>query len=464
MNEFATGPWCAAPGHDQPAGRSSADATGEAGRWGDLIAMASDLAFETGPDGCLSFVSPADPLGWPGGLLLGKPPAALLAQPEGGWDPFRPTEAVRGRRAWLRRADGVVRCFSISCAPLVQGGQIVGSRGIARDVSTQDNRDSTVAAALRRGEVVEHILWQMRQEVLAPRMMQAMLEGLSAALGADGAVVLDLLAGDDPGVLHQVGADPAGLLAALGATLGADTADAVTRDGPGGERLLACPSYTRFGGRAGLALWRGAAAPPWDRDDALLAGATTTIVRMVLEHEAIQHELARQARTDPLTGLLNRRSFLEEVSRRIDRLDRESLPGCLMYVDLDGFKQLNDGCGHKVGDEALVLCGTLLRATVRPTDLVARLGGDEFAMWMDSADTFTAAERAERLRLEAPLAFAQAMPPGAAPLSMSIGIAAREPGYAEAIAEVMRRADEVMYQVKRSGGGHWRTANAPLLT
>ena len=63
---------------------------------------------------------------------------------------------------------------------------------------------------------------------------------------------------------------------------------------------------------------------------------------MVLEHEAIQQEMARQARTDPLTGLLNRRAFLEEMARHIDRLDREDQPGTLMFADLDYFKPVND--------------------------------------------------------------------------------------------------------------------------
>ena len=123
---------------------------------------------------------------------------------------------------------------------------------------------------------------------------------------------------------------------------------------------------------------------------------------MVLEHEAIQREMGRQARTDPLTGLLNRRAFLEEMSRHIDRLDREEQPGTLLFADLDYFKPVNDRLGHEVGDEVLVRTANVLRNTVRPTDLVARLGGDEFALWMNGADHMTAAERAEHLCVEVP--------------------------------------------------------------
>jgi diguanylate cyclase (GGDEF)-like protein len=344
---------------------------------------------------------------------------------------------------------------------MIEGTQCVGMRGVARDMTLQDTQDAQVAGALRRGEVVEHILSQMRQEVLAPRMMQAVLEGLGAALGASGTLVLDLLS--KPGrdaVMHQAGADGSGLLAGLFELLQAETTNPVI-DLVCGHPTLTCLSYTRFGERAGLCVWRSAGSQPWTEDDALLASSATAIMRVVLEHEAIQRELARQARTDPLTGLLNRRSFVEEVNRRIDRLDREDLPGTLMYVDLDHFKRLNDCCGHDVGDEALVQTAALLRKTVRPADVVARLGGDEFALWLDGSDELTAAERAERLRLDAPEVLAACLPPSAPALSTSIGIASRDPHMAETLEAIMRRADSAMYEVKRAGRGQWRVAPNP---
>jgi len=117
---------------------------------------------------------------------------------------------------------------------------------------------------------------------------------------------------------------------------------------------------------------------------------------------------------------------------------------------------LNDRFGHDVGDAALTAIATLLRNLVRPADLVARLGGDEFALWLDGADELTAAERAEWLRLEAPAALAETL--RSAPISLSVGIASRQAGSGELMDEVIRRADQAMYEVKRSGRGHWRVS------
>lgn len=433
-------------------------------RWRDLVSLASDLAFETDAEGRLVFLSPELVLGWPVGALLGQPASILLVDPVDGVNPFALAPAFRDRRVRLRQADGEIACLDFSAAPLLEGTTLCGMRGVAHNVTAMDMEEERTAAALRRASVLEHILWQMRQEVLAPQMMQAVLEGLTAALGCSGAVVLNLLAALHPGsVLHQVGTQASAILPKILDCLQEETPDPVTAVSEAGFLILACPSYTRFGERTGLAVWREPDALAWTDDDCALASSVGAIVRVVLEHEAIQRELARQARTDPLTGLLNRRSFLEEVHRRIDRLDREALPGTLMYVDLDNFKRLNDCCGHETGDEALVLTAVLLRNLVRPSDLVARLGGDEFAIWLDGSDELTAAERAEHLRLDAPGAFAKSMPPDAPALSTSIGIASRNPHISEGLDEVMRRADQAMYEVKRSGRGHWRVARDPLL-
>jgi diguanylate cyclase (GGDEF)-like protein len=432
-------------------------------RWRDLVTMSADLAFETDASGRLVFVVPDPVLGWSATNLIGQPAAQLLA---GGVDtnrfsPFCVTSPVRRRRAWLRRADGSVAALVFAAAPLLDAeGRVVGARGLGIDWTKDEAWRDVVAESLRRGEVLDHILRRMGQEVLAPRMMSAALVALMSALGAEGAAVIELRANDGAAVLvHQAGTGAALILASAAALLTNEAEPASIAD-TDGRTILVAACHTRFGAHAGLALWRAPGARGWDPEEHLLISAAASLIRMVLEHEAIQQEMARQARTDPLTGLLNRRAFLEEMERRIERLDREIEPGTLMFVDLDNFKPINDQLGHDVGDRVLTQTAELLRNAVRPMDLVARLGGDEFALWLDGADSLTAAERADWLCQQVPDCLRALAGDGPATPTVSIGIAMRAAGSNEPISNLLRRADRAMYAVKRGGRGHWRVANS----
>ena len=433
-------------------------------RWRDLVTLAADFAFETDVWGRLVFVAPDPAMGWPAGTLIGQPGSLLLADTGGAaaFDPFSQTEPVRRRRAWLRRPDGRAMCLSFAVAPILDDtGRVRGARGLGQDVTEQETRDAEVATALRRGELLDHILSQMRKEVLAPRMMQSVLAALSHASGSEGLAVLDVLGnGTEPGVLHEYGRPVPAILPTAAALLDSESDDPVDGVAADGRPLLVCPTQTRFGEEAALAMWREPGGRAWDADERMLASSTAAIVRVVLEHEAIQREMARQARTDPLTGLLNRRAFMDELSRRFDRLEVDGLPGALVFIDLDNFKALNDSRGHDVGDEALQAAAAVLRASVRPSDLIARLGGDEFALWLDGADELAAAERAEHLRTAGPAALVHFSPAGVPPVTFSIGVAGRWPGRGEDAEALLQRADRAMYSVKRGGRGHWRVAQA----
>ncbi len=428
-------------------------------RWRDLVIMAADLAYETDAWGRFVFVMPDPTLGWSADTLIGQPAELLLAGGIGvnGFNPFRVSNPVRRRRAWLNRADGSAAMLAFSAAPLFDGeGRIIGTRGMGVDWTEFDTQAGRVAASLRRGEVLDHILWRMGQEVMAPRMMQAALDALVNALGAEGAAVIDLR-DHTIAPVHRAGGGGDELLPELTALLSRadEPVDAVAADG---RLILAAICHTRFGAHAGVALWRSPGSRSWDSEDRLLIRTSASLIRMVLEHEAIQQEMARQARTDPLTSLLNRRAFLEEMARHIDRLDREDQPGTLMFADLDYFKPVNDRLGHEVGDQVLVRTANMLRNTVRPTDLVARLGGDEFALWMNGADHMTAAERADHLCLQVPRELREIVGDLGPSPSVSIGIATREAGSSEPVDSLLRRADRAMYEVKRGGRGHWRVA------
>ncbi len=440
-------------------------------RWREFVLLTADFVFETDMAGRFTFIGPDPVLGWPAPALLGRSGSEILAEPAAQNNVFLPAAIRQRRQVWLRRQDGSLACLRATTTPMTDvEGRIVGQRGSGIEITEEEDRRGEIITALRRNEVIDHILWHIRQEMLATNMARAGLGALCSALGAEGGAVIDLHRDAtiewraDP-VRHQTTDVPEEFVeVALEHLCRPHQAGPMPVAGPLGERLLVSSCAARLGGAAAVVLWRGITGRDWEPEDRAVMAAAVGILRLVLEQESIQQDMARQARTDPLTGLFNRRAFVEEVERRIGRLDRERLPGTIIFVDVDNFKSVNDRLGHEAGDQALVITATLLRATVRPTDLVARFGGDEFALWLDGADEFSASERAEALCARGPDELAHLAAGEAAPISLSIGIATRWPNEGLDLDHLMRRADQAMYNVKRTGRGRWRVAHAASAT
>lgn len=173
-----------------------------------------------------------------------------------------------------------------------------------------------------------------------------------------------------------------------------------------------------------------------------------TFVRDISERKDLERQLHRQARHDHLTGLPNRLEFMRRLDQQIAALDQHSGEGALalMFIDLDGFKQVNDLLGHQEGDRVLLAFAAALAGCVRPTDVAARLAGDEFVICLpglDDADNVAAAV-ARRV-----LAAARAASGAAAPVSASIGIAVHARGLTAD--QLVRQADVAMYTAKQGG-------------
>ena len=159
-------------------------------------------------------------------------------------------------------------------------------------------------------------------------------------------------------------------------------------------------------------------------------------------------ELDRAARTDDLTGLANRRTFLHEA----DAATAASSPGrgALLYIDVDHFKQLNDSHGHGAGDAVLERMGAVIQVVcMREGDITARLGGEEFGIYLARADRGIALLIAERLRAKVSLISHEIGLE--TPVSVSIGLAMR--GERDDVSSMMNRADRNLYRAKGSGRG-----------
>jgi diguanylate cyclase (GGDEF)-like protein len=183
---------------------------------------------------------------------------------------------------------------------------------------------------------------------------------------------------------------------------------------------------------------------------ARLAGLVGLLERDVAQRRALEAKLSYQAFHDPLTGLTNRRRFVQQAE---EALAREHLPGSVaaLFLDLDDFKTVNDSLGHQAGDDVLVAVGTRIRESLRERDLAARLGGDEFGVLLvDIPDPVFAATVSDRLlaKLDAPIEIAGTK----VMVGASIGIAIDNPTMSS-VDDLLGEADVAMYQAKALGKG-----------
>ena len=167
--------------------------------------------------------------------------------------------------------------------------------------------------------------------------------------------------------------------------------------------------------------------------------ALARALRHGVERKRIEAELAHQALHDPLTGLPNRTLLADRLRLALSRLRRTDVCLAVLFLDLDGFKGVNDALGHAAGDQFLVEVAHRLRGVLRGGDTAARVGGDEFVVLCEVAGAAEARGIADRVVAEVPGA-------------VSVGVALAVGGDEDPDA-LVRAADAAMYLVKRSGGG-----------
>ncbi len=158
-----------------------------------------------------------------------------------------------------------------------------------------------------------------------------------------------------------------------------------------------------------------------------------------------QAQLELLATRDPLTNVLNARAFSDELAQELGRNRRYGRPLALIYLDLDDFKRVNDAHGHATGDAVLRLVADAMRGALRGADIVGRLGGDEFAVLMPETDGAVAQAAATRLATGIRTVFR-----GTPSVTASIGVVSCS-GTEAGTDELLRRADQAMYEAKRAG-------------
>jgi two-component system, cell cycle response regulator len=181
-------------------------------------------------------------------------------------------------------------------------------------------------------------------------------------------------------------------------------------------------------------------------DAALLRRA----IRHAIERKRVERELSQLAKFDPLTGLPNRLLFRDRLAQAVQRIDRRDRVVALIFIDLDGFKAVNDRYGHATGDRLLKAVAGRLCRVVRRTDTVARLGGDEFTIILEG---LRHPDDAARVAEQALLSLRQPFELGGMLIELGASLGVAIASHATEVPDMLtHRADVAMYRAKARGG------------
>jgi diguanylate cyclase (GGDEF)-like protein len=406
---------------------------------------------------------------------------------------------VRNARAHANFIHTIPDVVAEVCVPLVYDGRTVGVLSVESrtrmdddDVARAEALAGVFAARLtalggpepdQPAERLARLVHELVCQDDTSRLAELALEGALSLTGMRGAAVfrgtadrlaVSLSRGELGGLLEALPAEVTKQLAdcvslatssyAEGAEAeGFEAVHALTNDGVVSLVVLALHSRGRRGGllvlvdrepRPGIA-----SLVPLLEMLAASLGSLLDAARVSAALQRSQRQLAHQAQHDPLTGVANRSHLLEVVRSELDVASPAVGHGVsgpvLLFVDLDGFKVVNDRHGHRAGDELLVAVADRLRTAARDTDLVARIGGDEFVVLCSrvaSVDDGVAVARRVLARIAAPFTLHGVR----TQLTACIGIAAGQTGSAPD--DLIAAADRAMYAAKRTGSGTWAIA------
>jgi diguanylate cyclase (GGDEF)-like protein/PAS domain S-box-containing protein len=414
-----------------------------------LVAESSDIITVLEPDGSWRSSSAGGsrvlgyPLGYnpPGGVFSMLVPDDLEAAEAA----FQ--EVVAGTRGAeqpivlrVRAADGTVRHLETVARNLVDDPAVRGIVLNSRDVTERIQADAALAAS-------EHRF----------RLLVTSASDLITTFDADG-----LCTYASPAIKTLFGYEPAELL-------GSQARDLMHPDDIARVERVVGDQFAGTAPRAPIKYlmrhrdgsWRHVETMVTNLLDEPAVRAVVCNTRDVTALEAALDLLEYQATHDALTGLPNRRQFVDVGQRALARADRDGSPTGVLFLDLDGFKHVNDTLGHEAGDEVLKAVAARLRSTARAGDTVARLGGDEFCILCErpqhEQELRSFAERIVATIDDPPIEAAHGVPVGT-----SIGIVIAEADAAHTLEGLLREADVALYRAKRAGGGRIESVAASL--
>jgi diguanylate cyclase (GGDEF)-like protein/PAS domain S-box-containing protein len=363
----------------------------------------------------------------------------------------------RRREATAMRADGSFLPVEVVVVPAYVKGRVILTAYI-RDL-TERRRGERLAVARQRA--TQALTAALSLAEATPTVLEALVQGLECADArlwvADGDPPEPTLAGTSPGA--RMAPLPASAVDSLVRRTFEDGEAAWTDAGGEAGATLAVP--VRVGGQVlGVLEVRWDKARARDADLVPAVADVASLLALFLKRQSAEADLHRFARYDSLTGLPNRSFFLDTLERTLSRAGRQRTRSALLFLDLDGFKSVNDALGHAAGDAVLQAMADRLRGGTRTSDVVARIGGDEFTVLVQNltrADDAALVVRGLLDRLARPC---QADDHEVA-LSASAGISVYPDDGTDADT-LLRNADLAMYRAKQDGKNTYRFFTAEM--
>ncbi len=422
------------------------------GMFKGLLDRAVDFCFEVDENRAFRFVSPDQAFGQKLESWIGRSADDIFWQNAKvpSRNPFASKKAHTFDEVHVDFGLGEKYWVSFSVEPVhSRDNKIKGVRGVCRDVSAQ--------VAADRQTRLDNLRMSIQQRIVSlintTETSESLLDSASTEL-------MDVLRAD---LVWSVVKFPEGLVPA--AICGeaavkpnieeiwkklALAADPIIQVEDEGRSHLAVRLEEAGSGIGMFVICRDTTVYPWaEHEKSLLADITGSLAAAFGKAQLI-NKLQRLSSLDELSGIMNRRAFVESVERRLRHQCRSGQSGCLLFVDLDHFKQVNDTLGHKAGDVAIKMVAQKMQTLVRSCDFVGRYGGDEFVLWLEDISPADAALKARAL-IDAMPKIREEIGAEHLELSASVGVCSSTPGSDLNFAGLAERADAALYEVKKAG-------------
>jgi len=371
-----------------------------------------------------------------------------------------------------------------------------GARGAGRDVTELRARENELRRARQSEKLINTVLGIIRNEVTPAKMLATAAAAVIDAIGMTSCWIFHRKYAEEfsSGTANILNIVPRASMGMENAPASAELREIVAENqkNPGTNGAVYTKNgwsflvaKTEYGGQVNGTLCfvrpgdgsseDGQEKLIWNAYEHSLINCVADQLSVVVAQSEDQEKLKILSQTDGLTGLMNRRSFLPETTRRLAHHTRKNRKAAFLYIDLDNFKGINDTDGHARGDQILKAVSELIKVNCRTSDLSARFGGDEFVIWLEEADESIAILKANDLidGCQDIIAIARDDPGYPCPpahsgemsfehLGMSIGISVFDPGTRESIDQLIARADEALYIAKKGGKGGYRIAGAAV--